>query len=204
MRTNVLAAFAFASALALGSVSMAHAGHAGHAGSVPSLPSCTGGYFAEGACFLALKNGGFDDGMLASWERVGLPGHGIAVDGSTYAALPLGSGIQQAVYAHGARNTADVVYTLRFRIRAEHAPADVRATLAMSTAERTDLVPLGHVTSMALTDEWSTVELSVQGRPYAAPAHVLVTIDNEGGTPATVHVDDIVLIQSSDAEVAGL
>jgi hypothetical protein len=52
MRTNVLAAFAFASALAFGSLGTAHAGHAG---SVPSLPSCTGGYFADGACFLALS-----------------------------------------------------------------------------------------------------------------------------------------------------
>jgi hypothetical protein len=197
MKMKALSSFAFAFALAFGGVGVARAGHAG---AVPSLPFCTSGYAAGDACFLTLKNGDFDARMLASWGRVGLPGYGIAADGSTYAALPLGSGIQQAVYAHGGLKTAEAVYTLRFRIRAEHAPAYVRGTLAMSTAERTDLVPLGHVTSMALTDEWSTVELSVQGRPYAAPAHVLVTIANEGGTPATVQVDDVVLIQSSDAE----
>ncbi|PTR26391.1 hypothetical protein C8J98_110121 [Luteibacter sp. OK325] len=174
---------------------------AGNSGAAPSLPGCHGGSATGDACLLSLKNGHFDDRALSSWERVGLPGHGTDAEGNTYAALPLGSSIQQAVYAHTPQGSAEAVYTLRFQIRAEHAPAQVRATLSMSTGQRTDLIPLGHVTSMALTDQWSTVELSVQGRPYAAPAHVLVAIDNEGGTLATVQVDDVVLIESAGTEV---
>lgn len=184
-------------------LSSAGTAFAGNAGTTPSLPPCVVGKATDGACLLAVKNGDFTSMALSSWDRVGLPIHGVDADGKSYAALPLGSAIRQAVYAHTGTSTADAVYTLRFRIRAEHVSANVRASLSMSTAQGTDTVPLGHITSMATADEWSTVELSVQGRAYAAPAHVQVVIENEGGMPATVQIDDVMLIESTDAEVVG-
>jgi hypothetical protein len=197
---KTLFAFALTSALTFGSIGTAFAGHPG---TVPALPACLGASPATGACLLPLKNGNFADAALSSWDAHGLPSRGGDAEGNTYATLPTGSGIKQAIYAHTGRDPAESVYTLRFRIRAEHATAQVRATLAMSTGQRTDRIELGHVTAMALTDEWSVVELSVQGRPYAAPAHVLLEIDNEGGTLANVQVDDVLLVESADAEVIG-
>lgn len=195
---KTLFSLALTSALTFGSIGTAFAGHPGTA---PALPACLGASPATGACLLPLKNGDFTGTELSSWETHGLPSRGGDAQGNTYATLPTGSGIQQAVYAHTGQDPAETVYALRFRIRAEHATAQVRATLAMSTGQRTDRIELGHVTAMAVTEEWSTVELSVQGRPYAAPAHVLLEIDNEGGTLANVQVDDVVLVESTDAEV---
>jgi hypothetical protein len=198
MMMKSLPALVLVSAALLGSAGTAFAGNAGN---VPSLQPCVAGKVADGACLLAVKNGDFATMALSSWDRVGLPIHGVDADGKSYAALPLGSAIRQAVYAHTGTSSADAVYTLRFRIRAEHVSANVRASLSMSTGQGTDTVPLGHVTSMATSDEWSTVELSVQGRPYAAPAHVQVVIENEGGLLATVQVDDVMLIESNGAEL---
>jgi hypothetical protein len=198
MMMKSLPALLLYSAAALGSIGTASAGNAGTA---PPLPPCVAEKPAGGACLLPVKNGDFTTMALSSWERVGLPVHGVEADGKSYAALPLGSAIRQTVYAHTGTNTADAIYTLRFRIRAEHVSANVRASLTLSTGQGTDTVPLGHVTSTATSDEWSTVELSVQGRPYAAPAHVQVAIENEGGLPATVQVDDVMLVESNGAEL---
>jgi hypothetical protein len=200
MMIKPIPALFLVSALMVGGVGTAFAGDTGTS---PRLPACVGGGVADGACLLPLRNGDFGEQVLSSWERLGLPVHGVGADGSRYAALPLGSGIHQAIYAHTGRNSGNVVYSLRFRVRAEHAPGQVHATLAMSTGQRTDPMPLGHVTSEAGTDGWSTVELSVHGRPYAAPAHVLVAIENQSGTPTIVQVDDVVLVESTDVELIG-
>ncbi|APG04659.1 hypothetical protein BJI69_12620 [Luteibacter rhizovicinus DSM 16549] len=193
-----LPAFLLASAVALGGTGTALAGDPGR---LPDLPACVLGQAYDGACLLPLKDGQFTDGSLSSWRRVGLPGHGVDPDGMTYAALPTGSGISQAVYAHTGQNTADAVYAVRFRVRAEHDQAQVRATLSMSTDQGAGRVVLGHITSTAQAEEWSTVALSVQGRPYAAPAHVLLEIENEGGAHTTVQVDDVALVQNTDVDV---
>jgi hypothetical protein len=193
-----LRALVLTSALAFGAIGTASAGNSG---SGPSLPACLGGNYAGDACLLPLKNGDFTAPALSAWKVVGLPSRGGDADGNTYAALPTGSGIKQAVYAHTGQNTAEAVYTLRFQVRAEHTQSQVRATLAMSTADGMARVPLGYVTSTAVANEWTTVELSVQGRPYAAPAHVLVEIDSEGGTPTTVQVADVALVESTGVEV---
>jgi len=189
----------FASALTIGGIGMASAGTPKEA---PLLPGCTGGS-QPSACILPLKNGDFRAEDVSFWNRVGLPSRGEDAEGNTYATLYTGSGMTQAVYAHTGLDPADAVYTLRFRVRAEHAQTQVRATLAMSTDQHTNRVELGQVTTMAVTGDWRVVELSVQGRPYAAPAHVLVEINNEGGTHTTVQVDDVVLVQSADTDLVG-
>lgn len=67
-------------------------------------------------------------------------------------------------------------------------------------SERTDgacLLPLENGSfDVGVLASWS-----VRGRPYPAPAHMLVNIDNDGATPATVQVDDVVLIENDEVEV---
>ncbi len=90
---------------------------------------------------------------------------------------------------------------LHFRVRSDNGDNQVRAMLSMSDATGEHLLPIGSTMATARKGEWSTVELVVNGAPFAAPAHVLLEIASEGGNHDTVQVDDVHLVQSRDAGV---
>ena len=183
--------------LAAGACLLAFAGIAtAGQGLAPShLPLCESSV-AEETCRLPLKHGQFDS--FEGWRRHGLPSIGHDEAGNPYAALHVGAALSQAVFAHFGAPPQGVAYAVRFRVRADVGAGEIRATLSMSddTGERT--LPLGETTTTARAGEWSDVELLVNGAAFAAPAHVLVTIANEGGN--IVQVDDVALVQTEGAE----
>lgn len=159
------------------------------------LPACQMGMAAD-ACRMDLKNGQFD--ALDGWTRIGMPSIGHEASGNPYAALHVGAVLSQAVYAHFDTPSERVAYTLRFRVRADRHVGAIRAELSMSDAAGAHAIPLGETRLMAGAGEWSTVEMTVNGAAFAAPAHVLVEIANEGGE--YLQVDDVQLVQSEGAE----
>lgn len=166
-------------------------------GSDPSrLPPCQS-VNVNDACRLPIKNGQFDS--LDGWERPnGLPSLGQDERGNSYAALYVGAELSQPVFAHFGVAPQDVAYTLSFRVRADRSVGKVRAMLSMSDGSGNRAVTLGETTTTAYAGDWSTVELTVNGKAFAAPEHVLVKIGNEGGD--VVQVDDVTLVRSQGAE----
>jgi hypothetical protein len=163
------------------------------------LPPCQQSSQAD-ACRLPVRNGQFDS--LDGWTRTsGLPSIGYDPAGNPHASLYTGAGIHQAVYAHFGTLSQDAAYVLRFRVRSHNGDSRVRATLSMSDDAATHTLPLGSATTMARNGEWSIMELAVNGTAFAAPAHVLLEIANEGGNHDTVQVDDVYLVQSVGTEV---
>lgn len=188
---------AFAAGLC--ALALAGAAVAGNSPGPSELPLCVQGADQD-ACRLPVKSDQFD--TLDGWERrSGLPSIGYDESGNSYASLFTGAAIGQEVYAHFGRSSQDVAYVLRFRMRSDNAPAQVRAALSMTDAGGTRTVPLGSVVDTAHPGGWSVVELAVNGAPFAAPAHVSIEIASEGGNHDTVQVDDVYLIQSADAGV---
>ncbi|WP_426285328.1 hypothetical protein [Luteibacter sp. E-22] len=167
-------------------------------GSDPSrLPPCHS-FAGADACLLPVENSRFDS--LEGWTRAsGLPNIGYDEDGNPYAALYTGASIRQAVYAHFGKAPQDVAYALHFRVRSDNGDNQVRAMLSMSDATGEHLLPIGSTMATARKGEWSTVELVVNGAPFAAPAHVMLEIASEGGNHDTVQVDDVHLVESRDA-----
>lgn len=160
------------------------------------LPLCKSSVPAA-TCRLPLKNGQFD--TLDEWNRPnGLPSIGWDETGNAYAALHVGAVVSQPVFAHFGPSPQDVAYAVRFRVRADRGTSALRATLSMSDDSGDRRISLGETTTTAHADEWDVVELLVNGKAFAAPAHVLVTIANEAGS--VVQVDDVTLVQTEGAE----
>jgi hypothetical protein len=163
------------------------------------LPPCQS-VDVKDACRLPVKNGQFDS--LDGWERPnGLPSLGQDERGNTYAALYVGAELSQPVFAHFGAAPQDVAYALRFRVRADRSAGKVRAMLSMSDGGGNRAVPLGETTTTAYAGDWSTVELLVNGKMFAAPEHVLLKIGNEGGD--VVQVDDVTLLRVQGVEAIG-
>ncbi|MDQ0010117.1 hypothetical protein J2T07_002307 [Luteibacter jiangsuensis] len=172
---------------------------AGNGPDPSGLPLCQQVSGAD-ACRLPVRNGQFDN--LDGWTRTsGLPSIGYDPSGNPYASLYTGAGIHQAVYAHFGTLSQEAAYVLRFRVRSDNGDTQVRATLSMSDGDGANALPLGSTATMAREGEWSSVELVVNGAAFAAPAHVLLEIANEGGNHDTVQVDDVYLVQSVGVEM---
>jgi hypothetical protein len=185
--------------LGLGLLCLAGMASAGKGPDPSGLPQCQSSSAAE-ACRLPLKNGQFDS--LEGWTRPdGLPSIGEDETGNTYAALHVGAVLSQPVFAHFGASPQDVAYALRFRTRADRGAGELRASLSMSDANGDRSILLGDATTTAQADGWNDVELVVNGAAFAAPAHVTVTIANEGGS--IVQVDDVTLVQAEGVEVLG-
>jgi hypothetical protein len=184
-------------ALGLGALSCSGSALAGNGPDPSHLPSCRPGGDAD-ACNLPVKSHQFDS--LQGWTSAsGLPSIGYDELGNAYAALYTGATISQAVYAHFGKSPNDLAYALRFRVRSHNGDNQVRATLSMSDAYGKQTRPIGSTTAVAHQGEWSTVELVVNGVPFAAPAHVLLEIASEGGNHDTVQIDDVYLVESDGA-----
>lgn len=183
--------------IGLGLLSFAGMAAAGNSPDPSRLPPCQSSSTAE-TCRLPLKNGQIDS--LEGWNRSGLPSIGQDETGNAYAALHVGAFLSQPVFAHFAASPQNVAYALRFRTRADRGAGELRATLSMSDGSGDRTIPLGETTTTARAGEWNVVELMVNGTAFPAPAHVMVTIANEGGN--IVQVDDVTLVQAEGVEAA--
>lgn len=185
-------------AFALCALAFAATTPAGNGPDPSRLPACQQATGVD-ACRLPVKNGQFDD--LDGWTRAsGLPSIGYDPSGNPFASLYTGASIRQAVYAHFGKSSRDLAYALRFRVRSHNGDVQVRAALSMSDDTGANTHPLGSTTTIAHEEEWSIVELVVNGAPFAAPEHVMVEIANEGGNHDTVQVDDVYLVESVGTE----
>lgn len=160
------------------------------------LPRCHSYIGADVTCRLPVKNGGFDG--LAGWEGLG------EVDveteeGNSYASIGHGSSIRQAVYAMFYKWTG-ATYALRFRVRSTSGDAQVHVAMWMSDGHGRFKKLIGATAATATESGWRTVELVANGKPSAAPAHVLVEITNILGATSSIDVDDVQLVESADAE----
>ena len=159
------------------------------------LPHCHSVIEIDETCRLPVKNAGFD--TMEAWTWLGLASLQ-SEGGNRYAALRYGSAIQQAVYAHFYKGNS-ATYALRFRVRSTSGEAEVHASLSMSDDTGRKSRPIGSTTVVAREGEWRVVELVANGKPFPAPAHVLVEIAHTEGD-ANIHVDDVFLVESADAE----
>ena len=160
------------------------------------LPACNSSEIFD-ACRLPVKQGTFD--TLGGWTLTNRVSQGGDATGNQYAAIGGGSAIRQAVYAEFGTPSQDTSYVIRFRVRSEHGDAPVRTTLSMSNYDGTHTAKLGATSTTARHHEWTVVELVVDGKAFAAPAHVMVEIGNESSN-AIIQVDDVFLVQSADAD----
>lgn len=183
-------------AVGLFSLAIASAAMAGQGPDPSGLPSCQSSGPVD-ACRLPLKNGQFDslDGWLNTPSQ---PTLGQDENGNSYAALRYGATASQPVFANFGVPTQNAAYALRFRARADRGAGQIRATLSMSDGSGNHAVSLGETTTTVGTGEWNVVELLVNGAAFAAPAHVLLTIGNEGSE--YVQVDDVHLVQAAGAD----
>jgi hypothetical protein len=165
------------------------------------LPRCHSTIEADATCRLPVKNHAFDS--LDAWTKLGDVSQK-SEGGNAYASLGYGSAIQQPVYAHFYKWNG-AAYALRFRVRSDAGEAHVHAAMYMSDDQGRKTVPIGSTTVTAREGMWRVVDLVANGKPYPAPAHVLVEITNvenaeSAGDNASVHVDDVYLVESADAE----
>jgi hypothetical protein len=170
------------------------------AGGMPDpthLPKCHSFIGADVTCRLPVKNATFDS--LDAWTALGRVSHGTE-GGTSFASLTSGGSVQQAVYAMFYK-WSGAAYALRFRVRSTSGDAQVYAALSMSDDIASRTAPIGSTSITASEGEWRTVELFANGKPFPAPAHVLVEITNTGGENATIQVDDVFLVESADADV---
>ncbi|SFW60594.1 hypothetical protein [Luteibacter sp. UNCMF366Tsu5.1] len=154
----------------------------------PSLPACHSTIEPDVTCRLPVKNGSFT--ALTGWEALGDVTLG-SEGGASYLSMGHGSSIEQPVYAMFYK-WSRAAYALRFRVRAESADAEVDAALYMSDDTGRHTQHIGSVMVTASVGEWRVVELVANGKPFPAPAHVLIKISN-GGSGSSIQVTDVVL-----------
>lgn len=197
--SHVILAAGFCLATASSFASQTSSGFNDIGPSPAGLPSCNSSEIFD-ACRLPVKQGQFDS--LAGWTQNGRVSQGGDASGNQYATLGGGSSIRQAVYADFGTLSKDASYVLRFRVMSENSDAPVRATVSMSDPNGGNLTRLGSTSTTARHHEWTTVELIVDGKAFPAPAHVMIELGNESPN-AIVQLDDVFLVQSADADVAG-
>ena len=169
------------------------------------LPGCPAAWSASDvpeACVLSVRNGGFEDGVIAPWDalgsktRVGLA----AADGTQVAVLEdKGGAVVQVIdlpanagYVGGREAT----YALRFRLRANGPkPVTVGYRLVLSDHDGREL---GQVVSGSINAgfEWEILESIVSKRdlPEGARVTIELTRDDADGAYSLAYVDDVSLL----------
>ncbi|KJV30873.1 hypothetical protein VI08_14060 [Luteibacter yeojuensis] len=178
--------------LALAAFALSAPVAAGEGGNLAGLPACSS-QGNPGACRLPIVNGDFTADPYTGWERDGTVSH---ADGA--AMLTPGSSIRQAVAINTLGDPAEAGYAVQLRVLGESDDGEVELRLALSDDQGGHAVPLASTRATVRRHAWTTVDLSGAGVPFAAPAHVLVSVANLG--PSTrVQLDDVHVVESVDA-----
>ncbi|QWT18464.1 hypothetical protein KPL74_11995 [Bacillus sp. NP157] len=165
---------------------------AGPGAGAGGLPACTS-QGNPGACRLPIVNGDFERDIGVGWTIQGFasPGAGVGV-------LMPGARLGQAVAINTLSDPATSGYATQLRVFGETGDGMVEVRLALSDSEGKNAHPIATTQATVRKGEWTTVDLSGAGAAFAAPAHVLLTIENTG--PGTrVQVDDVHVVESLDA-----
>jgi hypothetical protein len=162
------------------------------------VPACSSAGNND-ACRLPLRDGDFSAGSLMSWKREGLPSVGDGGGGSTYAALPVGSAISQAIGIPTGNLPQHVAYVVRFRVLGESADGSVDVRLALSDDNGNQRVDLGGTAVHVVHGGWTAGELYVTGKPYGGAPHVHLTLANDSRSGTQVQIDDVYVVESVDA-----
>jgi hypothetical protein len=171
---------------------MATAAHASTSPGPAGLPACTSAG-NPGACRLPITNGDFAADIGHGWRA-----SGFVTTGAGVGVLSPGAALSQPVAINTLGYPADAGYAANLRVMGESGDGEIEVRLALSDDQGGNAIPIASARTSVRQHEWTTVDVSGKGVPFAAPAHVLVTIENL--SPSTrLQVDDVHVVEATDA-----